>query len=548
MELQKKISWYISLQGMLCGLFGALVAIGGIASWSRLYQRICGHGVELTFFDLLPLLALLGLVIGFLVGVLFLFHLLRRVVRPVIAAAKFADDLASGEIPSPLPVNMIDEGDEVNSLYRSLNFLRDRQLNLTNKLKLSISRETEIRREIERHDTLQLRMITRLLPEMRQPLGAVKGFALLGQQELREHAPGEAVDRHLEDIVRRVGKLSRLLERMIDIGALVRERWSMPRSEEFNTAVFIRELIELNSIALKAREVMLINHFSASAPEALISDRELLFQLLTLLIRAVGRASAIGETVVLSCFREKRQVIFEVRDSRTGPCREDLARLYSSCGTELEPLESFDHVSVNVLGLCFVREIAKKLGCRLEVASTEQSHTQLRLVLNEKDCVPDSVAEALESWRGGTKRTSVMTEEEEQCLAETPIRVLLCGAGEDEEAIMPLLLRSEHIEVLIAHEEETMVSVLKQTPCDALVIADVKPGFDVVGLISHLRAVSGHRELPALVITTWITPEGVRRLRELERVNCMVYPLNYALLAKQLHALVGRRAESNSEV
>lgn len=58
--------------------------------------------------------------------------------------------------------------------------------------------------------------------------------------------------------------------------------------ESFNTADFLRELTERSTLSLQAREMTLVNHFSSSAPQGVRTDRELLFQLMNILIRAVA--------------------------------------------------------------------------------------------------------------------------------------------------------------------------------------------------------------------------------------------------------------------
>lgn len=249
-----------------------------------------------------------------------LLYWLFRVIGPVCRAAEFAGRLAAGENPAPLKVNPRGN-DELNALLTSLNFLHDRQQILGNKLKLSIAREAEIRREIDRHDLLQLSIMNRMLPEVRSPLGILKGYLRLARYEA-EKVPADETIRLIEKAGSRIGMIARQIEQMIDIGRLGRDCWSKLELTSFDTSGFLREQMELNQLQLRSREITLLSRLSASAPARLLADRELLRQLVMILVRAVARASSPGETVVLSCFGEGGKVVFEVHDSRLRRCRE----------------------------------------------------------------------------------------------------------------------------------------------------------------------------------------------------------------------------------
>lgn len=535
MKVIRKIAYGLMV---LCALLGVLFMFG-IYSSSDEFVRVFNDADVPSSGDICGVIAVVGGVIVFTFLASLLWYLLYRIVKPLESAVEFTDRLAAGEVPPP-PSIQPGVQDEILLLIQNLGLLRDRQLNLTNKLKLSVAREAEIRREIERHDTLQLRIISRLLPEMRYPLNAIKGFALIGCETMDKTPETSPELRHwYEEIIRRVGVLSRQIERMCDIGSLVRDRWSSSQISEFRTTEFMRELMEINTLALEAREVTLINHFSASAPEFLSLDRELLLQLLTILIRAVGRASAIGETVTLSCFKEHNHVIFEIKDNRSGICREELAKFYNDCEADFDPSMSLDSISINVLGLFFVRDIAAKCGSRLEVASTPQSCTVLRLVFDAKDCVGDSGEHRSENWRSSASRQAWSEENSEQ--SHRSVKVLLEDEWGDDKVIIPRLLQSEQIEVICAANTAEAEKLLAQEEFDAVLVSEFSER-DPLEKIERLRGVAHKPELPFVVLARQFNTSRFRRSEEQEKISWMVYPLNYALLGKLLHRYGGRSA------
>ena len=271
-------------------------------------------------------------------------------------------------------------------------------------------------------------------------------------------------------------------------------------------------------------------------------DRELLFQLLTIMVRAVGRVGVPGETVVISCFTERRSLVFEVRDSRHGECREDLVSLYREAvedAGEGAPIE--ESASVNVLALCFVREIAEKAGGRFSVGSSAEAQTVLRFELDERDCcnLPQP-AEAGRMLSGRADHYDAPPAAPE-IPAGSSLRVLLGDDTAFGVRILTRLLGAEGLEVTGVRTIEAMDAALKAQTFDAVVLSQTLKHCDPVSEIRRLREVSGVSDLPVIVVGALLTPELLRQLHEMERVHALAVPLNYALLARLLYSGKGRR-------
>ena len=540
MNIRKKVITFLCVAGFFSAFAVIPLFIFGGSETVRFFGGIFGV-TELRFGDALPLVTLIGLLGVFGTMMLGCLRLLKNVVEPVRRMAEFTDHLAGGDMPQPLAA-IEQEADEIGSLHAALNFLRDRQQNLQGKLKLSLAREAEVKREIERHDLLQLRILTGMLPELRQPLSIIKGMALVLKQGIEEGRTPDGEELRILDVIgKRIGSLSRRVDRMDDIGSLSRERWSVLHLESFNTADFLRELTERSTLSLQAREMTLVNHFSSSAPQGVRTDRELLFQLMNILIRAVARASAPGETVVLSCYSERRRVIFEVRDSHHGVCREELARIYLEHRKNADPSMLYPtSESLGVLGLCFVGDIATRIGCRLEVESTPEAYSILRLELDEKDCAVDSAENRAGNWRSSRSSQSEpdgsSEEPEGSC---TPMKILLGDDNTDEVFILKRILGAELISVTAVDSAEAMQKEAEQGDYDGFVLVAPFRTCDPVELVVQLRRAAGRREVPAVVVVPRLSEERFRQLRELGRAWGMTFPLNYALLAKLLHQAGG---------
>ena len=537
MNVSRKITSCIFFLGLFCGVAGVPIAIYGLPATIRLMHALINPAAESPeIADALPVIALTGMLIGFATTAFFLLYIIRRIVLPIREAAAFADQLAGGEMPQAM--RQRSGNDEISTLISALNFLRDRQRNLTGRYQMSLSREAEIRREIEHHDRLQLRLLTRMVPEIRLPLGVIKGYAQIARLDAGENPE---LNDSIEQIIRQVGRISRQIERMIDIGQLGWDRWNQLEITSFNSAEFVRDLMAVNVLSLRAREVTLVNHFSASVPSTLNWDRELLFQLLTIMIRAVGRVGVPGETVVFSCFQERHCVVFEVRDSRHGECREDLVALYREAQDRAAggaPLE--ERASVNVLALCFAGDIAEKAGGRFSIDSTAEAQVRLRFELDVKDCCVGEGRSRLEqaelhpfrpSWDEAAVAASVLPE-------NGSLSVLLGDETPFGIKILTRLLGADGIHVTGVHSLEETDRQLRNGGFDAVILSLTLCGNDPGPVIRKLRQAVGGSELPVVVMGALLPPALIRQLNELDRVYALTIPLNYALLARLLY--VGR--------
>ncbi len=543
MKIGKKVFPVLAALGVFSVIAAGWIVAFGMPALGRFLSALHHPGEKIEPVDTVAVAGLIGIFVLFVTeGILAL--VLVRLMRPVREAAEFADRLAAGEMPPVLPLAG-SGSDEVGKLITSLNFLRDRQQNLQGKLKLSLSREAEVRREIERHGSLQLRLLTGMLPEMRQPLNIIKGFSLLLGQLLEEPHVEERRSELIGMLVKingRVGSLSRQVERLIDICALGRERPSMLHLEEVETADFLREISERNTLSLQARELTLVNRFSASAPAAIQIDRELLSQLMTILIRAVGRASGPGETVMLSCFSERHMVVFEVRDSRRAACREELARDFEAFrkSGESEQL-SPDCGSLSVLALCFVRDIAARAGMRLAVRSTAESWSVLRLEMDDKDCRAGQSGARADQWRSNSAGQLALPEmEKDEEKGAEPLRILLGDDNADEAMILTRLLAADALTVDAVDSADEMVHAAEQLSYDGVVMVAPFKSCAPAELIERLRRATGRRELPVVVVDNRISETLFRQVRTLDRVWAMAMPLNYALLTRLLRRAAGR--------
>ena len=290
---------------------------------------------------------------------------------------------------------------------------------------------------------------------------------------------------------------------------------------------------------------MLVNRFSASAPERLVLDRELLQQLLIIMILAVGRAAAPGETLVLSCLREEGKVVFEIRDSKHAPLREPLVEPYREFEASADPEGiAAESQSIPILGLVFARDLAARLGGSLGVGSSSEAGAVLRFELSDGCVVKNGEFRHVRGSSGRVEfpKVGIRTDDAERWRKETPVRVLHGSDVADTPYLLRRLLGPENIEVDSFRDAPELLERARNSEYDCLILSPTLKNCELRTLIEELRHVSGRRDLPAVVVCN-VFSDGLRReLEMLDRVFLMNVPVNFALLSRIIHETAGSRS------
>ncbi len=444
-----------------------------------------------------------------------------RMRRTMDVVSSFANSLAAGDNPAPLQVRNVPPA--MKDIFLILNFLRDRQNSLAGKLRVSVARETEIRREVENYDSLQLRLMLRILPEMRIPLAAIKGFALMQLADVRENrVAASSSEALLSGIAHKVALLSRDIERLQDIGSLGRDNLTAMEFSEVNILEFVRGLIDLNTIPLREREVMLLNRISSSAPECIRVDRAKLMQMLSMMVRIVGLCVSPGAAVSIGCSRRDGTVIFEVFDNRTGECREDPAAQIAAYEARRADGADGGDMTVSVMSLLLIRDTCARLNAEFDIGATADSYLMLRLSLPDS-CVCESFSETVFARSGGGKP-------DPENSGNARRQVLLVGGGEDER-IFRRMLGLENITVdAVGSEPEIPVYCEKYAP-DGIVFISAPEENKFDELSARLRSIPRCREIPLVIISAVVTDSSRLQIAALPRVYLMNMPVNYKLVA-----------------
>lgn len=484
-----------------------------------------------TWHSAMPLAAFLVLALAMGIMLVWSWYFSRFIVLPLRKAEIYTKELASSNIPQPLSsAGVLDE--EIVTLYSALNFLRDRQQNLNARLKWGIEKEEKQRLEIEYYDELQLTAFNKLLPEMRRTLGVLKALTLLELASVRSRNDNESAEKTILPALKRIGKLSRQMDHLADISRLERKRWSSPQESEFSAMDLVHELTDSCRLSLESRQIRLVGKYLSGTPELVFCDRELLYQLLQLLVRSVSRSLLPGSCVTFTCKGSSKNAVFEISDRSCDGHRELLAESYNTIFSG-DPGQKKDlkSCSTSIIALEIVRSIAAGTGCVFEIDSNEESPTILRITVPAVDGIYDEYT--------GTIRISRIRETYDTGAAKPAdlpeLHVFLANDDAEESDALTRLLINDRIRITSFPDQNALLTALKETPqADAVIYALSVNAANVKEIISNLRFCANDRSLPVIVVTPALDNETEQQLSNISRAWNLTAPLNFAQMVSIL--------------
>lgn len=190
--------------------------------------------------------------------------------------------------------------------------------------------------------------------EIRNPLGGIKGFATLLQQELKDHAELHRMASH---IVEGTDELNNFVTKVLN--------YSRPLQATFELTNLVSLIDELRSHVMADNNMNPKIQFSLSssgpAVTAPIDPPLLKSALLNLIVNAIQAMPNGGDLTILIS-QDKQYAIIEVRDTGEGIPEENMEKLFSPCFTT--------KATGNGFGLTEVDKVIKCHGGTIEVEST----------------------------------------------------------------------------------------------------------------------------------------------------------------------------------
>lgn len=326
-----------------------------------------------------------------------------------------------------------------------------------------------------------------LAHELRNPLAPIRNSVLI--LRLKEgNDPDSAWAR--EVIERQVGHMTRLIDDLLDVSRLTRNKLE-PRIERIELAAAIGDAVETVR--------PLINEFghelTIDAPEApvfLNADRTRLGQVFANLLSNAAKYSEQGSRIVLSTVVNPREnfVSIAVKDEGIGIAAEQLPQIFDMFAQFTPSLERTQ--GGLGIGLALARGLVELHGGTIEAHSAglgEGSEFIVRLPLAPS---PASVGQ-----NGGTSRTGVVGE------VRPRTRVLVADDSEDTAESLGRILSMCGHEVHIAHDGAQALTMAGALRPDIAVLDIGLPGMNGYDLARSIRNEPWGRTMTLIAVTGW---------------------------------------------
>lgn len=232
----------------------------------------------------------------------------------------------------------------------------------------------EIRNQIHRLEGLAAlgSMASGIAHEVRNPLGSIKTFTELTQEDL---APEDHRRTYTREILKQVDRLNELVE---DILALSRDAVIHP--EEVDLKLVISESLSIAMSQFTDKAVRVSQECEPNLPKVFGDARKLARAFLNIIINSFQALRGQGEIRITACSAPgengKRVIRIDIADNGTGIEQEHLKRIF-------EPFYTRKARGTG-LGLAIAHNIISAHGGRIEVESEAEKGTVFHITLQEQ--------------------------------------------------------------------------------------------------------------------------------------------------------------------
>jgi signal transduction histidine kinase len=335
---------------------------------------------------LAPLFFLIATV-GLLIIVVQLIYISKCIVTPISQAAEFSYKLAKGQFPSRMNFNHR-QCDEIVSLIKSLNFMRDRMQSSISKLKLSHKREKDTREKVEKANRLQSDFLASVSPDLRNPMNSIRGWAQLLMQDIEVGKEDIHLTERLQMINHSIEMLDSQVAGLLDVSDLHSD-YDLHNLSSFNPMEFMNELVDYNLIRFHDRDIAMENHFSSTIPDKIMTDRDLLFSILDVVVSAIIDITRGKIKISYGCYADDNILSFWVRPEFDNSELRTLVKQFEQYSTY--PVNKLPTIKgASVLNLLIAASRAKKLHGELKIETHDDKHT-FRICFNSTDIETDEI-------------------------------------------------------------------------------------------------------------------------------------------------------------
>lgn len=216
--------------------------------------------------------------------------------------------------------------------------------------------------------------ISEIVHDIKNPLGAMMSFLSLIRQEYAGPLANDTYEKYFKTIDRSANRLMAICEILMaeHLDPVLRE----PPAKRVDVTELVDEIGDLFAARAKERDIELHTEVASDFPQLEADPEELYRALMNLVSNAVKFTPEGGRVDVQADIDPNDNTfIVVVRDSGVGMTREQIDKIMSSSLTTVSP-----HGDVGTgQGLGIVNRIVRQYGGKLDIVSTENRGTRIKL-------------------------------------------------------------------------------------------------------------------------------------------------------------------------
>lgn len=497
------------------------------------------------------------LVISLLALVIFLsllVYISKKVVGPLNEAVEFSNSLARGDFSVNLQAT---SRDEIGVLVKSLNYMRNRLEHSISKLKVSHEREKQARKEAESANNIKSDFIANISHELKNPLNSILGICNLILKDLQNGIQDDDLEAKLRMVVSSSELLNELISSLLELSKLGKEDLSL-NVADLNTSDFIRDVIDSAACIAERKSISINNHYSASMPSLMRTDKYLLMNTLKKLIANAIRVSVIGGSIDIGCDIEDQSIVFTIKDSAN--LDESSISLAEMFNKFIESSGDLDVVNQGLQGVVLLNlTIATANAQFLEASITgeldDSGNSVFKLILpiilhdretQTADIKPTHTATNImkidrkklskqrEIKDDGRVATATISPSE-----ELGANILMAEDNEANRMLVELIFRRTNYHLECVDDGITCLEVLKRRKFDLLLLDLQMPRMDGYDVLKSLREDAKLKDLPVIILTAYMEEGEHDNILNAGANDYLLKPIDVDELLEKVRSFVG---------
>ncbi|MCF7790968.1 MAG: HAMP domain-containing histidine kinase [Victivallales bacterium] len=311
----------------------------------------------------------------FLIGI---FFILKNRLAPLNKILKMTKKIASGDLTAKLKYS---SNDEFGDLTRSVNHMKDRLQYSMVKLKNSHAREKQAREEAENANQLKTEFLEKVSKELRCPLMPIVNYSNVIISRINNGDYNFNLEKKIRIIRESADNIMNITSNLDEVSRLEAGKIELNKTE-FDTSVFIEELVNLHYHSANERKLLVKTVYSKDFPKYLYTDKEILFHILSnILTYTIHYSPALSE-ITISSDSNDNNIFFIIENNIPGAHIEIISQIFQNSNERIANMTL--HLSnARLFGIVSAISNAEFLNGALNAEITEDNKAVFRLIFDK---------------------------------------------------------------------------------------------------------------------------------------------------------------------